>query len=116
MTFLPLNELERRRNAGLSPKCGAVPDERFRQIVGSSDPERMLSSERKKELHNILSAVWDHPGDTRLWRRAFELLGTPVPLSHLHIAADYVHRSETQPDAAFERNDIYDGLMKSAER
>jgi hypothetical protein len=116
MTYLPLQELERRRSLGLSPKCGPVPEDKFRQIVGTSHPQQMLSTERKKELHVILRAAWDHPGDTRLWQRAFELLGQSVPVAHLHVAADYVHRCENQTAAPFERNDIYDSLMKMAGR
>lgn len=114
MTHLPLPLLEERRKAGLSPKGGPLPQEQFEKLVGRIDPSGMSGTERKQELHAILGASWDHPGDTRLWRRMYDLIGKDVPLAHLHIASDYVHRIQNDPSTVLQGCDIYDELMALA--
>lgn len=114
ITHLPLHLLEERRKAGLSPKGGPLPEERFEKLVGKTAAAEMTGGERKQELHDILGASWDHPGDARLWRRMYDLIGKDVPLAHLHIAADYVHRIEKDPSTILQGCDIYDELMNLA--
>jgi hypothetical protein len=114
MTYISITELEERRRKGLSPKCGPVPPDQYDQIVGKEVPGQMTPQDRCKELQGILSTAWDHPGDTRLWRRVYELIGKVIAPAEIHRASDYVHRIEQDPLKILERCDSYEEMMQMA--
>ena len=84
MTYLPHDELERRRELGLSPKGGPLPDDLAADVLRDEPREGLFPEERAQQLQNLFRAFDEYPNDFRLLRRMSELLGRQVAPAEAH--------------------------------
>lgn len=112
MTYINIDTLEKRREAGLSP-VGGVLSEKEAKVLLDKDPISMKEDQRVEMVDKLLLAHWNHPLDTRIANEIAGYAGQVRSIAQIHGAAGYVHdlRVGEKINAADKKD--YDTLIAS---
>ena len=109
MTFIPLAQLQSRRDQGISPQGGPAPKEAVLQAL------EVPADAKIAKLDALLALQWNHPGDEALMFHLSAVVGHRHSRAEILTAAQYVRSVKTGRDFSALDEQAYKRLAESVQ-